>query len=419
MKISSFMDAVKLPELAKHFSNKVPVMVNEMMERMDDFVRSEEAYANTELPKGTLYKRLYPTEKIVGNGTRIKKAESPSKRLKDKKWKGWEVTKAWMNTLITFPSISSEDIFDEPLIVEAEVEGYLVKRVYVDEWSSVEVVFDHCFKNLDSRIKAKLKETQTDLVGFAGEISKPLGKIEMATLRAIPSTIHSMMKFPTPKGVATLVTRKTIIAECKRLEKKQMIEEESSERGKGVSMTEEVLVNSLFPDQRVTIGRGVWKSVRYGVSKELDTAYWGFLGVGTTHGYAVSSLMDMTYWSSEQRYLMSSPSNEKLILDLPSLTPPFSKETLYAYLVVAAEAAESYFRMPKVPLERDNIKSWALFTDGASNPKGSGEGLVLIGPSGVEYTYALRLTFPSTNNDAEYEALLAGLRISRKMTYQI
>ncbi|GJS31198.1 hypothetical protein Tco_0491818 [Tanacetum coccineum] len=26
----------------------------------------------------------------------------------------------------------------------------------------------------------------------------------------------------------------------------------------------------------------VWKSVRYGVSKELDMAYWGFLGVGTT-----------------------------------------------------------------------------------------------------------------------------------------
>ncbi|GJZ98061.1 hypothetical protein Tco_0670514, partial [Tanacetum coccineum] len=25
-----------------------------------------------------------------------------------------------------------------------------------------------------------------------------------------------------------------------------------------------------------------WKSVQYGVSKELDTAYWGFLGVGIT-----------------------------------------------------------------------------------------------------------------------------------------
>ncbi|GKE60761.1 hypothetical protein Tco_1511128, partial [Tanacetum coccineum] len=26
----------------------------------------------------------------------------------------------------------------------------------------------------------------------------------------------------------------------------------------------------------------VWKSVRYGVPKALDTAHWGFLGVGTT-----------------------------------------------------------------------------------------------------------------------------------------
>ncbi|GJW90418.1 reverse transcriptase domain-containing protein [Tanacetum coccineum] len=52
MKISSFMDSVKSPELAKRFSDKVPTTVNEMMERLDDFVRSEVAYASTELPKG-------------------------------------------------------------------------------------------------------------------------------------------------------------------------------------------------------------------------------------------------------------------------------------------------------------------------------------------------------------------------------
>ncbi|GJT05337.1 reverse transcriptase domain-containing protein [Tanacetum coccineum] len=55
---------------------------------------------------------------------------------------------------------------------------------------------------------------------------------------------------------------------------------------------------------------------------------------------------------------------------------------------------------------------------GASSTKGSGAGLVLIGPSGVEYTYALRLTFTSTNNEAEYEAHLAGLRIAKKMRIQ-
>ncbi|GJZ21062.1 reverse transcriptase domain-containing protein [Tanacetum coccineum] len=79
------------------------------------------------------------------------------------------------------------------------------------------------------------------------------------------------------------------------------------------------------------------------------------------------------------------------------------------------EEEESYFRMPNVPREKDDTGSWTLFTDGASSPKGSGAGLVLIGPSGIEYTYSLRLTFPSTNNEAEYEALLAGLRIARQM----
>nr|GFD37824.1 reverse transcriptase domain-containing protein [Tanacetum cinerariifolium] len=79
--------------------------------------------------------------------------------VKYKKRKVREMTKLWMNIPISFPAISSEDISEEPLIVEVEVEGYLVRRVYVDEGSSVEVMFEHCFENLDSIIKARLKET--------------------------------------------------------------------------------------------------------------------------------------------------------------------------------------------------------------------------------------------------------------------
>ncbi|GJR53679.1 reverse transcriptase domain-containing protein [Tanacetum coccineum] len=79
------------------------------------------------------------------------------------------------------------------------------------------------------------------------------------------------------------------------------------------------------------------------------------------------------------------------------------------------EAEGEYFRMPEVPPEVNDTEVWTLFTDGAASLKGSGAGLVLIGPNGLEYTYALRLTFVSTNNEAEYEALLAGLRIARKM----
>ncbi|XP_027178083.1 uncharacterized protein LOC113777247 [Coffea eugenioides] len=58
---------------------------------------------------------------------------------------------------------------------------------------------------------------------------------------------------------------------------------------------------------------------------------------------------------------------------------------------------------------------WTLFVDGASSKEGSGAGLLLISPTGEELTYALRLDFPASNNEAEYEALLTGLRIAHQM----
>nr|GEW88934.1 reverse transcriptase domain-containing protein [Tanacetum cinerariifolium] len=80
---------------------------------------------------------------------------------------------------ITFSLVSAEDVSKEPLIIEAEVEGYLVRRVYVDEEASVEVIFEYGFENLSPTIKARLKDTQTELVGFSKEVTKLLGKIEL------------------------------------------------------------------------------------------------------------------------------------------------------------------------------------------------------------------------------------------------
>ncbi|GJS82207.1 hypothetical protein Tco_0748748 [Tanacetum coccineum] len=52
MHISAFMSTSKCPELARRFSDQVPKTVTEMMKRVDDFVKSEEAFKSTELPKG-------------------------------------------------------------------------------------------------------------------------------------------------------------------------------------------------------------------------------------------------------------------------------------------------------------------------------------------------------------------------------
>ncbi|GJX49522.1 reverse transcriptase domain-containing protein [Tanacetum coccineum] len=56
-----------------------------------------------------------------------------------------------------------------------------------------------------------------------------------------------------------------------------------------------------------------------------------------------------------------------------------------------------------------------LFTDGSSYIDGSGAGLILTYPEGPEFTYALRFRFDTTNNEAEYKALIAGLRIAEQI----
>ncbi|CAL9006556.1 unnamed protein product, partial [Prunus brigantina] len=58
---------------------------------------------------------------------------------------------------------------------------------------------------------------------------------------------------------------------------------------------------------------------------------------------------------------------------------------------------------------------WQLRVDGASNQKGAGAGVVIITPDGTLLEQAITLGFPASNNEAEYEALLAGLRLAKEL----
>ncbi|XP_065615914.1 uncharacterized protein LOC136061713 [Quercus suber] len=58
---------------------------------------------------------------------------------------------------------------------------------------------------------------------------------------------------------------------------------------------------------------------------------------------------------------------------------------------------------------------WEVYVDGAVNRKGSGVGLVLTSPERIVIEKSLRLDFGATNNEAEYEALLMGMSMVRKM----
>ena len=61
------------------------------------------------------------------------------------------------------------------------------------------------------------------------------------------------------------------------------------------------------------------------------------------------------------------------------------------------------------------LPTWEEHVDGASNQKGSRIGLVLMSPEKVVIEKSLRLDFSTTNNEAEYEALLEGMAMVQRM----
>ena len=58
---------------------------------------------------------------------------------------------------------------------------------------------------------------------------------------------------------------------------------------------------------------------------------------------------------------------------------------------------------------------WTMCVDGAVNSDGAGAGIVLISPEGHRVISAIHFAFKVTNNDVEYEALIAGMKLSLEM----
>jgi ribonuclease HI len=68
--------------------------------------------------------------------------------------------------------------------------------------------------------------------------------------------------------------------------------------------------------------------------------------------------------------------------------------------------------------EPDENQIWSLYFDGSKSKEGAGAGCIIIDPAGNKTLLACRLEFECTNNIAEYEALLQGLRKALDMHIQ-
>jgi ribonuclease HI len=59
------------------------------------------------------------------------------------------------------------------------------------------------------------------------------------------------------------------------------------------------------------------------------------------------------------------------------------------------------------------LAPWTLSFDGSSCGKGCGIGIVLISPRGASFEFSLPISCTSTNNQAEYKAVLKGIKLLR------
>jgi hypothetical protein len=63
------------------------------------------------------------------------------------------------------------------------------------------------------------------------------------------------------------------------------------------------------------------------------------------------------------------------------------------------------------PKERE-LEYWTINIDGSLQLWDAGTGILVTSPKGESFKYVLQMHFPASNNAAEYEALLHGLRIA-------
>ncbi|XP_057950947.1 uncharacterized protein LOC131145776 [Malania oleifera] len=73
------------------------------------------------------------------------------------------------------------------------------------------------------------------------------------------------------------------------------------------------------------------------------------------------------------------------------------------------------FIAERLPESSTKSNVWTLHVDGSSNTAGGGAGFILSALDDSETLFALKLEFTATNNNVEYEALLASLRLAEAL----
>jgi ribonuclease HI len=103
----------------------------------------------------------------------------------------------------------------------------------------------------------------------------------------------------------------------------------------------------------------------------------------------------------------------KWAVDLGALTIEFKPRTAIKSQALVDLMAE--WRENQLPTPTVRPEHWVMYFDGSLNLEGAGAGVLLISPTGEQLEYVLQIFWKVSNNEAEYEALLHGLRLAASL----
>ncbi|GJV99658.1 reverse transcriptase domain-containing protein [Tanacetum coccineum] len=211
---------------------------------------------------------------------------------------------------ISFPPLGDEDGAEGPMMIEAEIGGHFIHRIYVDGGSASEILYEHCFNRLCSEVKNQMVPATAPLISFSGEIIWPMGQILLPVkigdaehftstwmnfvivislslyngiigrpgvrkIQAVPSTAHGMLKFPVHRGILTLQSSKIIPLEY------TMVSEPEAQPFGIIQAAEErikVAIHQEYPEQTIAIGSTLTEAGRKALCdllrRSLDVFSW-------------------------------------------------------------------------------------------------------------------------------------------------
>ncbi|VFQ85695.1 unnamed protein product [Cuscuta campestris] len=130
---------------------------------------------------------------------------------------------------------------------------------------------------------------------------------------------------------------------------------------------------------------------------------------------ANTELIHVDASSPERKVRIRVDLQEELRTEIVQINIEYHPRTAIKGHAVADFLVEMTGHQEEEPTRAISEPWWSMSVDGASGPKGYGGSVVFTTPRGFKVYHALIFNFKLTNNEAEYEALIGGLRLAKTL----